>query len=75
MLSFGYAPDTHGGPYGQPEPDAERSADFAEHWLRESELAEQVGFDGLFVPERHARTECIQRLGEEVLPAMRQQAI
>ena len=59
MLSFGYVPDTHGGPYGQPEPDADRSADFAEHLLKESELAEQVGFDGLFVPERHARTECM----------------
>ncbi|MDB5108114.1 MAG: Alkanal monooxygenase beta chain [Candidatus Binatus sp.] len=56
---FGYMPDTHGGPYQQPEPAPERSADFAEQLLIESEHAERAGFDGVFVPERHARTECM----------------
>jgi len=59
MLSFGYMPDTHGGPYEQPEPGPERSADFAEQLLREAEAAEGKGFDGVFVPERYARTECM----------------
>jgi len=59
MLSFGYMPDTHGGPYEQPEPPPERSAQFAQQLLREGEQAERYGFDALFVPERHARTECM----------------
>jgi alkanesulfonate monooxygenase SsuD/methylene tetrahydromethanopterin reductase-like flavin-dependent oxidoreductase (luciferase family) len=59
MLSFGYMPDTHGGPYEQPEPDPERSEQFAAQLLREAEQAERCGFDGVFVPERHARTECM----------------
>lgn len=59
MISVGYVPDTHGGPYQQPEPDPERSADFARQLLHEAEQAEQAGFDALFVPERHARTECM----------------
>ena len=59
MISVGYVPDTHGGPYQQPEPDPERSADFAQQLLHEAEQAEQAGFDALFVPERHARTECM----------------
>jgi probable F420-dependent oxidoreductase len=59
MLSFGYMPDTHGGPYQQAEPTPERSASFADQLLIESEQAERYGFDGVFVPERHARTECM----------------
>jgi alkanesulfonate monooxygenase SsuD/methylene tetrahydromethanopterin reductase-like flavin-dependent oxidoreductase (luciferase family) len=59
MLSFGYMPDTHGGPYELPEPGPERSADFAEQLLREAEATERSGFDGVFVPERYARTECM----------------
>lgn len=59
MISFGYMPDTHGGPYGQPEPSPERSADFAAQLLDEAATAERSRFDGVFVPERHARTECM----------------
>jgi alkanesulfonate monooxygenase SsuD/methylene tetrahydromethanopterin reductase-like flavin-dependent oxidoreductase (luciferase family) len=59
MTQFGYMPDTHGGPYDQPEPSPERSADFAAQLLDEAEWAEQGRFDGVFVPERHARTECM----------------
>src|SRR5712691_11708148 len=59
MISIGYMPDTHGGAYEQPEPDAERSAQFATQLLREAEQAERCGFDGVFVPERHARSECL----------------
>ncbi len=56
-MKFGYMPDSHGGPYDQPPPDRERSAEFTEHLVREAVTAEQSGFDGAFVPERHARTE------------------
>ena len=59
MISVGYLPDTHGGPYQQPEPSPQRSADFAQQLLNEAEQAEKSGFDALFVPERHARTECM----------------
>ena len=61
MASFAYMPDTHGGPYAQPEPDPERSANFAAQLLEEAEQAERCNFDGVFVPERHARTECSSR--------------
>lgn len=56
-MKFGYMPDTHGGPYDQPMPDRDRSADFAQHLVREAVVAEEFGFQGVFVPERHARTE------------------
>ena len=47
MISIGYMPDTHGGPYEQPEPSAERSADFAAQLLDEAAQAERHGFDGV----------------------------
>jgi alkanesulfonate monooxygenase SsuD/methylene tetrahydromethanopterin reductase-like flavin-dependent oxidoreductase (luciferase family) len=59
MTQFGYMPDTHGGPYDQPEPSPERGAEFAAQLLEEAAQAERHGFDGVFVPERHARTECM----------------
>ena len=59
MPTVGYVPDTHGGPYEQAEPDPHRSADFAQQLLNEAAEAERAGFDAVFVPERHARTECM----------------
>jgi probable F420-dependent oxidoreductase len=59
MTMFGYMPDTHGGPYEQPEPTPDRSADFATQLIDEAVQAERYGFDAVFVPERHARTECM----------------
>ncbi len=59
MVQMAYMPDTHGGPYGQPEPEASKSALFCQQLLREAEQAERYGFDGVMVPERHARTECM----------------
>jgi alkanesulfonate monooxygenase SsuD/methylene tetrahydromethanopterin reductase-like flavin-dependent oxidoreductase (luciferase family) len=56
-MKFAYMPDTHGGPYDQPMPDRERCARFCEQLVREAVTAEQAGYDGVFVPERHARTE------------------
>ena len=57
VLKIGYMPDTHGGPYEQPAPSREAAADFCDQLLREGIAAEQAGFDGIFLPERHHRTE------------------
>lgn len=56
-MKFGYMPDTHGGPYDCAPPTREEAADFADRLVTEAVTAEQVGFDGAFVPERHARSE------------------
>src|SRR5258708_25251188 len=56
-MKIGYMPDTHGGPYNQPEPTPEASAKFCDQLLNEGIVAEQAGFDGIFLPERHHRTE------------------
>ncbi len=58
-MEIGYMPDTHGGPYGQPEPSPEVAARFSEQLLQEGIEAERAGFDGLFLPERHHRTETL----------------
>ncbi len=57
-MKIAFMPDTHFGRYDQaeaPAPDA--VADAMEHCLREAELAERVGFDGVWLPERHQRPE------------------
>jgi alkanesulfonate monooxygenase SsuD/methylene tetrahydromethanopterin reductase-like flavin-dependent oxidoreductase (luciferase family) len=56
-MKIGYMPDTHGGPYDQPEPTREFAAQFCDQLLNEGIVAEQSGFDGIFLPERHHRTE------------------
>src|SRR3972149_3211768 len=56
-MKFGYMPDTHGGPSGRPRPTREEVSEFIDQLYRESELAEELGFDSLQVPERHGRTE------------------
>ena len=56
-MKIGYMPDTHGGPYEQPEPSPEAAAAFCDQLLREGIEAERAGFDGIFLPERHHRTE------------------
>ena len=56
-MKIGYMPDTHGGPYEQPEPSPEAAAQFCDQLLNEGIEAEQAGFDGIFLPERHHRTE------------------
>jgi len=58
-MKFGYMPDTHAGPYDMPLPSAEDCRSFAEHLIHEAVTAEEAGFDGAFVPERHARTETL----------------
>lgn len=56
-MKIAYMPDTHFGTYDEPTPSPEATADASEHLMRECELAEEVGFDGLWFPERHARPE------------------
>jgi alkanesulfonate monooxygenase SsuD/methylene tetrahydromethanopterin reductase-like flavin-dependent oxidoreductase (luciferase family) len=56
-FSVGYMPDTNFGPYGRPEPDARTIKSCVDQLIAESLLAEEVGFEGIFVPERHMRTE------------------
>ena len=56
-MKIGYMPDTHGGPYEQPEPTRDAAAQFCDQLLNEGIAAEQAGFDGIYLPERHHRTE------------------
>lgn len=56
-MRIAYMPDTHFGGYNQGIPDRLSVARAGEQILAESEVAEEVGFDGLWLPERHARTE------------------
>jgi len=58
-MKIGYMPDTHAGPYDMPLPSAVDCQAFAEHLVMEAVVAETSGFDGAFVPERHARTETL----------------
>lgn len=57
-MKIAFVPDTHFGVYDQPTlPSGPDVADAMAHCLREAEIAERVGFDGLWVPERHQRPE------------------
>lgn len=56
-MRLGYMPDTHAAPYNAPQPGRDEVASFYDELLETSEIAEEVGFDGLWVPDRHMRTE------------------
>ncbi|HXG20437.1 MAG TPA: LLM class flavin-dependent oxidoreductase [Methylomirabilota bacterium] len=56
-MRLAYMPDTHFGGYDQQIPGHREVAEAMEHLLIEAETAERVGFDGVWLPERHARTE------------------
>lgn len=56
-MRFAYMPDTHFGGYDQPVPGSREVSRAADQLLDEAVLAEQVGFDGVWLAERHARTE------------------
>ncbi len=57
-MKIAFMPDTHFGVYDQNEtPRAHDVADAMAHCLAEATLAERVGFDGIWVPERHQRPE------------------
>lgn len=56
-FGVGYLLDTNFGPYSRPEPDPDIIKKCVDQLLEEGLCAEQAGFEGLFVPERHMRTE------------------
>lgn len=56
-MRFSYMPDTHFGVYDQAVPTAREASEAFQQLIREAELAEAVGFDGIFLPERHMRPE------------------
>ncbi len=56
-MKFAYMPDTHFGVYDQAPPSPQEAADAFEQIVEEAVLAEELGFDGVFLPERHARGE------------------
>ncbi|MGD9473333.1 MAG: LLM class flavin-dependent oxidoreductase [Novosphingobium sp.] len=56
-MRFAYMADTHFGVYDQQTPTAQAAAAAVEQVIEEAVLAEELGFDGVFLPERHARGE------------------
>lgn len=56
-MRFAYMPDTHFGVYDQEPPSPDQAADAFDQVIEEAVLAEELGFDGVFLPERHARGE------------------
>ncbi len=56
-MKLAYMPDTHFGVYDQDPPTPEQAADAFDQVIEEAVLAEELGFDGVFLPERHARGE------------------
>ncbi len=57
-LKIGYLLDTHGAPYDSPS-SPQQAMQFIEHLYLEAQAAERSGFDAVFVPERHGRSECM----------------
>jgi alkanesulfonate monooxygenase SsuD/methylene tetrahydromethanopterin reductase-like flavin-dependent oxidoreductase (luciferase family) len=57
MTRFAYMPDTHFGVYDEPHPDRDAVHAGNEQCVLEAETAENAGFDAIWIPERHARTE------------------
>lgn len=56
-MRIAYMPDSHFGTYDQKIPGRREVAAAADQLLEEAETAERVGFDGVWLAERHARTE------------------
>jgi len=56
-MRIGFMPDTHATDYAGPQPERKDVVEFYDHLIESSKLAEEAGFDGLFVPDRHMRTE------------------
>lgn len=56
-MRIAYMPDTHFGGYDQKIPNRQEVAAAGVQLMEEAEAAEAVGFDGIWLPERHARTE------------------
>jgi alkanesulfonate monooxygenase SsuD/methylene tetrahydromethanopterin reductase-like flavin-dependent oxidoreductase (luciferase family) len=57
-MKVGYVLDTHFGPYRQPVPPPELTRFRLGLLAEEARRADAAGFEGVYVPDRHARTEC-----------------
>lgn len=57
MTRFAYMPDTHFGVYEMALPPREAVHAANEQCILEAVAAEHAGFDGIWIPERHHRTE------------------
>ena len=51
--------DTNFGPFNQPVPGRDHIKKATDQLVEEGVLAEQAGFEGVFVPESHMRTETV----------------
>jgi alkanesulfonate monooxygenase SsuD/methylene tetrahydromethanopterin reductase-like flavin-dependent oxidoreductase (luciferase family) len=69
-MRLSYMPDPHFGAYNQPVPTPREAAAAFEHLVSEAELAEKVGFDGVWLAERHSRTETFISATEIVAAAI-----
>lgn len=58
-MRFALMLNSHSGPAGTPLPGGIECASFYEELIDDALLAESLGFDGAFVPERHARSETV----------------
>jgi alkanesulfonate monooxygenase SsuD/methylene tetrahydromethanopterin reductase-like flavin-dependent oxidoreductase (luciferase family) len=56
-FAIGCLLDTNFGPYNQPEPDRDTIKRCVDQLIEEGIIAEQAGFDGVFVQESHMHTE------------------
>ena len=56
-FAIGCLIDTNFGPYNQPEPDRDTVKRCIDQLVEEGIIAEQAGFDGVFVQECHMHTE------------------
>lgn len=56
---IGYLIDTHMGKFGRERPTTEEAAWANNYFLELVKTAEEVGFDGVFFPDRHMRTETV----------------
>jgi probable F420-dependent oxidoreductase len=57
VTRFAYMPCTNFGVFGSPVPGRDLVSAASEQFLLEASAAEEAGFDGIWVPERHARVE------------------
>ena len=64
-MKFAYMPDTHFGVYDQDPPTPDAAADAFAQIIEEAVLAEELGFDGVFLPERHIRGENVHAIAAD----------
>jgi alkanesulfonate monooxygenase SsuD/methylene tetrahydromethanopterin reductase-like flavin-dependent oxidoreductase (luciferase family) len=58
-VNVGYVLDTHYGEYRQPVPAPQLTEARLRVIAEEAARADAAGFEGVYVPDRHARTECM----------------